>query len=284
MSDAPDPLADVARNLRTIVELHGDIAEQAAHTSTNREMPGGDAMVMLGNVANLEAWLNIVDHADRVHFATCLKPHHRKCRWNDHVGDEAAWLEPPLQTLLFWSEQWRVEHGRTIDTRPTVATEARFLSAVLAWAYKHEPHFDDFARDVETARIRVENVLRAGEREEKSKVECIDCAGVRLVKTWADKAVNDHWRCPRCKRKYDASAYARAKIHHLSSPDADRFVRILDAVDAIDRPPSTVRGWLRRCEVWSYCDVTTRQVWVHWPSLRDLADNKAARRERRKSA
>lgn len=205
MSD--DPTLTVAQDLRSIVELSADLPRQATNHATSRLMPGGLAMVALGPVASIEAVGNVVDSIET-----------GRLTGSDELADNDDDWEPPLQTLRFWSEAWRIEWGREVDGW-TVQTEAAFLLGALGWAFKHEPHWDDFAKDMAAAKRRLEDVLHDGEREERSWVPCLDCdigrdgkpINIRLVKVYAKVQDEDRWTCPRCKRKYDETGFNQAQ-------------------------------------------------------------------------
>lgn len=273
MSEQPtenlDELVKVARDLREIETLSDDLADQALHKATDPLMPGGDAMVMLAHVASLEAWEHRAETLERI---WAEDPFATDADRPDFSHEDDAW-EPALQTLAFWSEQWREAHGRVSDRRPTIASEAGFLRQVLHWAYDHEPRWDDFAKDIRTARLRIENVLRAGMRSERSRVPCSNTTcptKPKLVKVYRDHIEHDHYKCPGCKHRYTHDDYQRAYARYLRSEGADRFVRITDAVGmlrAVGRPERTIRKWFAECMVHAYCDTTTRQAWVWWPDL-----------------
>jgi hypothetical protein len=114
-------------------------------------MPGGLATVALAPVASLEAW---------EHQYETLEALGR----GEHVADEDDTWEPPLATLLYWSEQFRVIHNRESDRRPTITTEAGFIRGCLNWATDHEPRFTAFAQDIHRARTRLEDLVHAGRR------------------------------------------------------------------------------------------------------------------------
>lgn len=252
--DTDDQLLAVARDLRQIEVLDLDLAAHAIGRSAHRDMPGGPGMVMLAPDANLEAWEHRIEAAEEAHYEWCARDTHRDCRIADHVQDHDEAIEPPLQTLLFWSEQWRTEHGRELDTRPTIASEAGFLRRVLEWAWSHEPRFDDFAADVRQARYRIENLLRAGHRAHRTRVPCNQpgCTSTpRLVKVYAAEARNDHYRCPGCKHRYNEGEFERAYAAQLRSEGAERYVPKVDAVHTLrglQRSERTIRSWFAPAE------------------------------------
>lgn len=261
------PTTKVARDLREITdELWPRLLEQAQHHARSRLMPGGEAMVALGNVANVEAWENM-------HQAT-----ERYGRAYTSVADEdpdQSWSA--YQLLEFWSEQWRAERGaeyHSTEYRTTVATEAAFLRGSLDWAWENEPHWTDFANDVSTARSRLEDILKAGDRAELG-APCLyeDCNGKRLRRKLQPKGdahgrkVYDwgKWHCIRCHREWDDDAYARmvtaaneaAKVELI---DGEEWVSTDLAARRVERPASTIRVWIHRAELTVACLVKGKRT------------------------
>jgi len=263
--DIPD-VVKVARDLTEIVNLADNLETQAIHKANDRLMPGGLATVDLAGVANLEAWGYQVDTAMRLAYLIGDEP--------TELDDEDGW-EPPLQTLCFWSEQWRREHGNEYGLRPTIASEANYIRYLLAWAYDNELGWDDFVADINAARTRLENVLHAGRRTERTRVPCANATcerQPRLVKTYDKDASGDldGYRCPFCKMRYTQSDYERAHARQLRSEKAERFVETADAIGtlrALGRPERTIRKWFTNCEVLAYCDPVTHEQLCWWPDL-----------------
>lgn len=293
MTDDVDPVTKVARDLSEILALSAALLTQAVHKATDRAIPGGEAMYALGPVASIEAWENLNATAERTGVALTHP--------EDEDPDD---LWPPLQTLLFWTEDWRREHGYELDRRPTIETEVGFVRNLLNWVWENEPHFEDFAGDVNRVRQRLENVLYAGRRAERTRVNCTHepCeTKPRLILIRARKHVidladleavtEDFWKCPRCKTRYDRDAFERAYARQLRSEGAERFVPTKDAVDtlrALGRSPETVRKWLAPNDaervVEGYCEVRTHRTWVWWPDLWRLHLSTATRRRERRVA
>lgn len=259
------PTTRVARDLTEIVELHARLAAQAENQASHSLMPGGHAMVALGNVANLEAWENLNDASERYARAyTSVE---------DEDPDE-AWS--PFQILVFWSEQWRREHGAEYDNRPTIASEANFIRWSLDWAWKNEPAWDEFAADVNRARVRLEDIVHAGRRVELSRIVCPDPRHVggapRLIvlRGKEDDGSDDRWKCHACGTRYDAEGAHKAHAKMLRSEGAERWVHQADAIATLKtqgRSERTVRAWLAEGEGNGYCDPVTHEVWVWWPDL-----------------
>lgn len=256
------PTAKVARDLTEIVDLHERLAAQAEHQATHSLMPGGHAMVALAPVANLEAWENLNDATERYAKAYTSA--------EDEDPDE-AWS--PFQILEFWSEQWRREHGAEYGTRPTITSEANFIRWALDWAWDNEPAWDDFAADVRRARVRLEDILHAGNRVELSRIVCPDCdSKPRLIvlRGVADDGSDDRWKCQACRARFDTDDVRRAHAKMLRSEGAERWVHQVDAIATLKtqgRSERTVRSWLADGEGNGYCDPVTHQVWVWWPDL-----------------
>ena len=281
----PDAVTKVARDLREIEDLSAQLEPQAIHKANaivdGTGLPGGAAMVSLAGVANQEAWQNIVDTAMRTAYENGIEP--------PEIDDEDEW-EPVLQTLCFWSEGWRLEHGNDYGVRPTITSEAGYIRHSLTWAWDNEPKWDDFARDIRKARVRLENVLYAGRRAKRTRVPCNnpECdSKPRLIKVYRDKTdgSEDHYRCPACKFRYDDDAFNRAYARQLQSQGAERYVSIMDAVGtlrALGRSERTIRKWLTECKADAWCDPRTREQWVWWPDLWRLHLSTATRKRETK--
>lgn len=256
------PTVKVARDLRLIVDMTTRLEAQAIAKANDALMPGGLAMVALGTVAAPSAYADTLEAAEHMALAGYRA-------WPE-IEDDDDW-EPCLQTLLFWSEQLRAEHGYPMRARPTEATEANFLREMLDWLWEHEPHFDDFAADVRKAKGRLEALLVEGDRADRSRVVCPDCENPpRLIRVWGANEITDAWKCPRCKRRLDDDDHRRAYAKQLRSVGAHRFVALTDAIGTLraqGRPSRTVRKWLEECRVNAYCDRTTHQVFAWWPDL-----------------
>jgi hypothetical protein len=157
---------------------------------------------------------------------------------------------PAFQLLEFWSEQWRAEHGAEYGQRPTIASEANFLRHSLNWAWDHEVHWDDFAADIRRARLRLEDIVYAGRRVERTRIVCDKCeAAPRLIKIRTDDPTGeaDYHKCPGCKHRFTTEEFQRANAKMLYSEGADRYVSQTEAVATLvsqGRGLRTVRRWL----------------------------------------
>lgn len=260
------PVTKVARDLTEILQLYDALLTQAIHSANatvdHHHLPGGRAMVELGNVANVEAWTNHHEATERYGKAyTSVE---------DEDPDD-AW--PAFQLLEFWSEQWRREHGAEYGKQPTIHSEANFLRFLLNWAWDNEPHFDDFAADIKRARLRLEDIVYAGRRAERTRIVCDRCKDKpRLIVLHGIEPdlSDDRWKCPACKHRFDAAEIREAHAAMLRSEGAARWLHQVDAIAVLraqDRPERTVRQWLTDGVGEAYCDPVTHEVWVWWPAL-----------------
>jgi hypothetical protein len=262
----PSAITKVARDLTEILQLHDALLTQAVHSANalvdNHSLPGGRAMIELANVANVEAWTNHQIATERYGRAYTSA--------EDEDPDD-AW--PAFQLIEFWSEQWRAEHGAEYGQRTTIASEANFLRYSLNWAWDHEPHFDEFAADIRRARVRLEDIVYAGSRPQRTRIVCNKCeAAPRLLILHGveDDLSDDRWKCPACKNFFDVGALREAHAAMLKSQGAERWLHQRDAIDLLksqDRPERTVRQWLTDGVGDAYCDPVTHEVWVWWPAL-----------------
>lgn len=274
VTEAP-AVVKTARDLTEIVNLYESLLVQAIHKAgakiDGHSLPGGEAMVAMAGVGDREVNERRVELREELHLATCQRLDHSRC-WTGSEDEDGS--EPVLQTLLFWSEQWRNEKGFPLDgRRPTVATEANVLRGLLEWAWENLIEWDDFARDIRQARLRLENILYAGARAERTRVVCDRCdAAPRLIRLYGvmPDGSDDRWKCPACKVRMAGDEVSRAHAKMLRSEGAERWVPQVDAIATLraqGRPERTIRKWLNDCEAEAYCDPVTHAVYCWWPSL-----------------
>lgn len=249
----------VTAGLRAILDMAARVEARALDLACDRLMPGGEAMVNLAHVADIETWT----------------------RRNDLSADELLNYEDPdelwspFQLLRFWSERWRVEVGMDYDEPrwyPTLNTEAAFLANpdVIAWAWENEIHFEEFADDVASAKSRLEGILREGERPDRIRVVCPDCdAGKRLIIRYGKSDADDTWKCPACKHRFDADAVRRAYAKQLRGEGAARWVSLTDALSILRSMAvreETAVEWVDGERVEAATDNAGR-LFVWWPDM-----------------
>ena len=267
-----DPVTKVARDLTEIVDLAARLETQAVHKANDRLMPGGLAMVALAHDASASEWAEQIAYQELRHLTDPVR-----FAYPEHVADEDDQdAEDPLRTLLFWSEAWREENGYPLEgRRPTLTTEAGLIRHMLNWAWENEVKWDDFARDINSARRTLEAILHAGRQPERTRVPCsnVTCeTRPRLIKVYGATEAFDFYKCTSCKNKYDQDEFERAYARYLRSEGAERYVLKADAIGTLraqGRPERTIRQWFIDGKVVEHRDEIGR-VFVWWPDLWSL--------------
>lgn len=257
-------LADAREDLHAIIQLSGNLAGEAIIQGVVSQ-----ALMLAGPVADPEGWRHralsaMVGRIDAAYLEDCRDERH------------------PLWTLGTWEQIWREFLDHFTEAPITVLSAAQYLDMQMGYmADQLDPAFDEFARELSSCRTYLEDVLRDGIREERTRVPCVDC-GARLVKVFAQKAADDRWECRTrsCGRTYNAEEYARASHYHLSDDRADKFVKVSEALGMIDRPEVTLRAWMANGSVKTDRDARTGGLLVWWPDVRDMHRNTPTRKRR----
>jgi hypothetical protein len=259
----------LARDLREIQHLYADLRAEAISHADDGDIPGGDAMVMLGPSADPEAW----SYRQLSAALGRTEPH--------GIYENDADPQPPLLVLATWEDCIRKELGTETDRKATIEDAAKFLASSIDWCLDIDAAgdvnfiaIDDMAADIAKVRKRLEVVLHAGEQRDVSRVTCTHCDHApRLVKTWARLASADAYHCPSCRTPYDWGQFLQAKATNLRAEGTERFVLATQAEDAVpDVPKQTMRSWMRRGVVKTACDIRTKRVVVWWPDVREAAE------------
>jgi hypothetical protein len=187
----------------------------------------------------------------------------------DHLGKkEVAYLlaedvEPPLSFLASWADIVREARGQERSTRRArIADEIRYLRSALDWMLAFnddgEPWFiqvEDFADGLHKVVCTMENVLHAGDRDDKINARCKACDEKRAedddkpaprlsIRKGEGHGGRDFWQCPRCKQVYDEDGVRRCWRHmFVQRGDAPEWVPLRAAAASLNRPVSTVRTW-----------------------------------------
>lgn len=282
-----DPKVQVARDLRAIGHMAAMLGERMLDLADDPHIVGGQAMVEAARVANLEAWQHQVDTDERQADLPARLRHAPYTSVADEDPDE-AW--PAYQTLRYWSEEWRRERGKPDIEMPSIATETRFLGACIDWAWSTEPHFEDFANDIRSARTKLENVVRDGIRETRSRILCDRCANPkRLIVKYGKAERPSTYKAPCCKAVLTADEAKRALAKQLRSSGVERWVTLTEAVGALrvhGWGEHTVRTWASGEDVETWRDEALRRTWCWWPDLwvqHLRADAERTERARRKA-
>lgn len=285
--------ARVARDLTEILEMSDLLHDRAMQQAGHKLMPGGNAMVALGPVSSPGQWAEQLDDLEEAAYATS----HAygvdiEAIWPVHDEQPDDW-EPPLQTLLYWSERWRQIHRYPRRDFPTLESESAFIKWALDWAVEEEPRWREFTADIERAKRRLEDVLHRGTRAVARGVTCLYCRTTRLIRTTiptrgpnGEKAWKlTDWHCPRCKRSWDDNKYAAmifAEIdrHNYDTFDGDLWCTVGRAALITGRGQPTIRSWMQRQEVASACQISTRRIFVSRQAV-EARDQLAKDRRRR---
>lgn len=291
-----DSITKAATHLTEIGKLAAWLEDQAIHRSDDRLMPGGRATVALAYVGSPREWAENIAADELYHLSRCTKFDHSKCRYAEAAADEDN-DEPVLQTLLFWSEAWRDEHGYELGRRPTIGTEVNFLRGTLEWAWANELHWDDFVQDLADAQTKLENLLMRGIRSERG-VPCMydECGGKRLVRKMVPARDEGgykvwrltNWHCPRCHREWDEERYrasiaAAAWDAQCQEIDGETWCTVKYAARKVDRTESCVRAWVAKHADWPIvCMVRGRRV--GFVRLTDVEGHAAKAKRRNRAA
>lgn len=237
---------DIAQSLTAIVTLYRGLEEEAEYRYADKEMPGGDALVALGPVANMEAYgyRQLSDLMGRTNAKDGLE---------DPETDQA----PPLLVLATWHDVIREHRGFVpSEKRATITTEADGLRASIDWMLAENqdgiPNFmpaDELAKDLRGVVSRLENILKDGDRPDRIKAECMLCPPsprLAVVHGEREDRSDDSWKCPNCAAPYDilgVSACWRQMLVRRGNPP--EWVTVMQASTALARSPKSIRNWIR---------------------------------------
>lgn len=256
MTKPDDPAHKVARDLteiRILMDLLRAQAEQSANTDDSNGLHLPDVGLPLiggGGVSSPAAWQRRYDYN-----AAWNADHPDKPRDLRYIDVEKEVDPPPLQLLLQWSEPYRKAHGTELgQRRPTLGTEAAFLTWCLPTIRtEHADDWEAVKDDINRARTRLEDVLHAGTRQERTRVVCDHdhCTPkpprlivIRVADVTGD---SDFYKCPRCKHRFNDKDFDAANRAMLRSQGAAKYVTLRDAVSVLKihkRGERTIRRWM----------------------------------------
>lgn len=230
----------LARDLRAITDHHAQLADEAAHRAASKDLPGGDALVMLGPAANLETWAWQIDRAETAYFDG------RTDQWLE-VYDQDSDPPPVLLVLAYWEDKVRDERNQPTDLRATVERAADYLRGQLDYLVDDYLAVGELARDLSQLRHRLEAVLHDGIRLDRG-VPCMNC-GTLLVKIWGDATdgSDDRWHCSTCETWSNVDQYMLA-VKYAARAHA-KGLTATDMQDEYLVPAGTVRVWAHRGDV-----------------------------------
>jgi hypothetical protein len=266
--DRGNVAAQIGGDLTLIKDMFNALREEAETRHSDHEFPGGDAMVMLGPGADVEAfgYVQISAMVGRINEDDVVLPEKRD-------------LEPPLSFLASWTDIIRDQRDQPTDLAATIDREIDYLRKSIDWMFSHDPegqpHFiqvDELANGLSHVRRRLEDILKDGSRAEFTRVNCIalECeTHPRLMKLWAAQVRWDRYRCPACRTEYDKAQFVMARSQNLHASFEGRYIAPRDAAEATGVPIKTVYSWMARRNVDRVWVMPTGVAHVWWPHVRD---------------
>lgn len=235
---------DIARDLRAIKDMFDRLREAAINRANDRDLPGGDAMIMLGPIADVEAfgYMRMSEVMGRIDVGSV----------EEMLKDDVV---PPLLFLAGWSDIVRQARNQPTDLKATIAREVDYLRGSIDWMFSTDEYgemvfleVDDFASGLHGVVRAMENVLHEGERVDRG-APCLQCA-TPLVKHWEgddeDPATEDDdwWSCP--NRDCDVQRVEGDELNLAVKATALQYAEWLTASDmqkVYRVPVGTVQGW-----------------------------------------
>lgn len=248
MSDTEQHWSDrlrvgIPRDLREIRRLYASLGDEALHRADDSsDIPGGDAMHLMGPAANLEAWGHRYMRAEDEGMTTDT----------NYAYDQVDSDTHPLLILATWEDAVREERDQPTDLRATVERASEYLLGALDWMLSDDEYgsarflaVTELAADLRKIRARLESVLHDGIRPDRG-VPCMTC-GTDLVKVWGEDEDADRWRCRPCDTWSTHEQYMQAvRADYLR--EADRLTATdMEAAHRIR--PGTLRVWAHRGDV-----------------------------------
>lgn len=232
----PACLGESRTHLTDLVDLwqrlgaHAILGGNDGHLEAASGIPGGEATAAAGPGSQGDSRTALVEaQADATHL------------WDERPGE----VEPVRLWVFGWEEDWRGIREQTTTETAGLITGVAYLARHLDWAAQHHDAFDAFAAELRRQVGHLEDVVHAGERADKG-APCRNCDRP-LIRVWAKKAANDHWKCEGCgeitkpdQYRFSVAAEARTYAEWLSATD-------MELEHAIR--PGTLRQWANRGKV-----------------------------------
>lgn len=157
--DADRARLDMARDLREIGQLYGGLSDEAVNLAADSELPGGEAMNLLGPAASMTGWQEIFEQLEEADGDL------------RYVDDQVA-QRHVLLVLGDWEERVRAERDQPTDLRATVPRAIDYLRKNLGWITEHFDPAPVMSREIHQCRRALENVLHEGVRYDTSAAAC----------------------------------------------------------------------------------------------------------------
>lgn len=309
MTDLPT----VAAQLRLIEEMAQRLEARAMDqgrrvTSTgDRGIPGGEAMVNLAPIASPRQWSELIEYQERradaaLEFLKDAQPD------LSHEDPDELW--PAAEIITWWSEEFRQRLGMDYPGwHPTLRSEVAFLRNrdVAEWIWNNEPRWDDYTGDVARAKTKLENILHAGDRSDRTPIVCDRCDDKRpLVRVWADRehvadecqscgalrdpdafdqcpdcgglmqpaynsnADDDRWKCMGCKHLFDQEELEDALGTQKRRSEPKEWIARTEAIDllrSMGHQTRTAAALADREDAQGWRHDVTHVRYVSWPDV-----------------
>jgi len=248
-----------------------DLQDEAYSRATDRELPGGDALVLLAPGADLAAYKYrqmsaLMGRVDVPQEETSGDP------------------DPVLMVLAYWADEIRAERGELTDLPPTVERCAQYIRQHLDWAYSDQAEEFDaggMLGDLGRLRSRMEAVLRAGYRPEMG-VPCMydECRGARIRRDIDHNGERTKWYCPECSREWDEDDYrlnvkAAAEAAQMEMIDGKLWATIRKAAELTRVSRTRIKVWAARKQI-ERKTKTGRPMFVSVDEIRERAERDKA--------
>lgn len=265
-----DQCAQRVRNdLDAIVADCVDLARRVREGAYSGGWLGALSMLADGSVDGLRPWVDPAGAEHREHF-------------EDHWRGDP----PSVLAVLESNERdWRREFGHgPADDLATVKRCAAYLRAWLPIAAHTHPAFDEFAGELGTLRVLVENVAALALHPKASPIRC-ECGG-QLEQRFAERTghqlggLSDNRTCRACGHVYKPAEFM---FRYRLLTEMPGWVSVARAAEATERSEDTIWAWVRALDVPSACHRLSRRTVVELAAAAQKSDQ-TARQVRRRSA
>lgn len=276
-----DPRLKITRDLREIETLYLDLWAEALCRHSDRDMPGGDAMNLLGPVANLEAWQHRYDAAE----AAAMD---EDSELPVYVRDQLDAEVHPLLVLATWEDAIREERDQPTDLRATVPRAIAYLRNSLDWAFRTNTYgeqewlgTDAMGTSLKGVVSALESVLHAGIRTDRG-ADCLNCFQP-LVHEWAGDKDNpktledDKWVCRPCSEVSTYAQYLKALENEYMNRATWLSANYMLTVYRI--PVGTLQGWASKGHVRKRRNIHTGRMTYHVAEAVARRDAKAKEKD-----
>lgn len=240
---------DIARDLAEIQRMFHNLRIECVNRAGDPNIPGGQAMVLLGPGADIEAYgyFQLSAMMGRLNLG---RGQHAE-RALDAITH--AEVEPPLSFLASWVDIIREARGQgPTELRASIDHEIKYIREALDWITAIDDdgapwwiEVEAFAEQLHKVRGQLENALGDGVRADRINAVCNKCTKrPRLCVRWDKKGVGTHWYCPSCRFAFDEDGVARCwRTSLVERGEAPEWVTIKSAAAALGRSVKSVRAW-----------------------------------------